>query len=52
MAARPNPRASDHWEAVRLAWTSTHIPLGAILFGALLLTGILSAVSEVWGYGP
>jgi len=23
------------WKAVRLAWTSTHIPVGAILVGAL-----------------
>ncbi|WP_162820173.1 hypothetical protein [Microvirga calopogonii] len=49
MAARP---AFDHKEAVRLAWKSRHIPFGAIVLGALLLSGILSMVFMVWGYGP
>ena len=43
---------SDHWEAVRLAWKSLHIPVGTLLIGGLLLAGILSAVAMVWGQGP
>jgi len=43
---------SEHWEAVRLAWKSLHIPLGTLLMGGLLLAGIASAVSMMWVYGP
>ena len=42
----------EHREAVRLAWSSLHIPIGSILLGFLLLSGIISATSMVWGYGP
>ncbi|EIM26582.1 hypothetical protein [Microvirga lotononidis] len=49
MAARP---ASNHKEAVRLAWKSRHVPFGSIALGILLLSGILSMVTMVWGYGP
>ncbi len=43
---------SEHWEAVRLAWKSLHIPVGTLLIGSLLLAGVASAVSMVWAYGP
>lgn len=49
MAAR---HASDHKEAVRLAWKARHVPFGTIALGILLLSGVLSTVSTVWGYGP
>jgi ABC-type transport system involved in cytochrome c biogenesis permease subunit len=49
MAARP---ASDHKEAVRLAWKCRHVPFGTIALSTLLLSGVLSMVSMVWGYGP
>ncbi len=52
MASHPEQTPSDHKEAVRLAWKCMHIPVGTILLGALLLTGIFSATSTVWGYGP
>jgi hypothetical protein len=35
-----------------LAWKSIHVPVGTILLSALLLSGVFSAVSMVWGYGP
>ena len=44
--------ASERKEAVRLDWMSMHIPVGAILLSTLLLSGIFSAASMVWGYGP
>lgn len=44
--------ASDHKEAVRLAWKAQHIPFGTIALSVLLLSGVLSTVSMVWGYGP
>ena len=43
---------SEHWEAVRLAWKSLHIPLGTLLIGGLLLAGIASAVSMMWVSDP
>lgn len=46
MASDLHQTRSDHWEAVRLAWKSLHIPVGT------LLAGILSAVATVWGQGP
>ncbi|WP_166802278.1 hypothetical protein [Microvirga pakistanensis] len=49
MAAR---HASDHKEAVRLAWKARHVPFGTIALSILLLSGVLSTVSTVWGYGP
>jgi ABC-type transport system involved in cytochrome c biogenesis permease subunit len=48
----PNLLKPEHKEAVQLAWESLHIPVGSILVGALLLSGVISAVSSVWGYGP
>jgi hypothetical protein len=51
MAVNPDLRASDHKEAVRLAWMCRHIPVGTLLLGTLLLTGSFSAVSMVWAYG-
>ena len=44
--------APEHKEAVRLNWMRMHIPVGAILLSTLLLSGIFSATSMVWGYGP
>jgi ABC-type transport system involved in cytochrome c biogenesis permease subunit len=43
---------SDHREAMLLAWKSIHVPVGTILLGTLLLSGVFSAVSTLWGYGP
>jgi hypothetical protein len=52
MASNLHQARSDHWEAVRLAWKSLHIPVGTLLIGGLLLAGVLSAVATVWGQGP
>jgi hypothetical protein len=52
MASDLHQTRSDHWEAVRLAWKSLHIPVGTLLIGGLLLAGILSAVAMVWELGP
>lgn len=49
MAARP---AFDRSEAARLAWKCRHIPFGTIALSIVLLSGILSMVTMVWGYGP
>jgi hypothetical protein len=43
---------SEHWEAVRLSWKCRHIPIGTILLAILLLSGMFSATSMMWGYGP
>jgi hypothetical protein len=48
----PTQPRSEHWEAILLAWKSIHVPVGTILLGALLLSGVFSAISMVWGYGP
>jgi ABC-type transport system involved in cytochrome c biogenesis permease subunit len=52
MTRKPDLPAPEHREAVRLDWMSMHIPVGAILLSTLLLSGIFSAASMVWGYGP
>jgi hypothetical protein len=52
MASDLHQTRSDHWEAVRLAWKSLHIPVGTLLIGSLLLAGVLSALAGVWGLGP
>ena len=52
MASDLHLARSEHWEAVRLAWKSLHIPVGTLLIGSVLLAGILSAVAMVWGQGP
>ncbi len=52
MMRNPDPPKPEHKEAVWLAWRSLHIPVGTILVGALLLSGVISAVSTDWGYGP
>ena len=52
MAAQPDLPVSDHKEAVRLTWRSRHVPFGTIALSILLLSGILSMVTMVWGYGP
>ncbi len=52
MMRSPDLPEPEHKEAVWLAWRSLHIPVGTILVGALLLSGVISAVSTVWGYGP
>jgi hypothetical protein len=49
MAARPAP---DHNKAVRLAWKCRYVPFGTIVLSTLLLSGVLSMMSMVWGYGP
>jgi hypothetical protein len=51
MAANPDLPASDHREAMRLAWISLHFPVGTIFLGTLLMLGVLSAASTMWGYG-
>jgi hypothetical protein len=52
MASDLHQTRSDHWEAVRLAWKSLHIPVGTLLIGTLLSAGVLSAVAGVWELGP
>ncbi len=52
MTRKSDLPAPEHREAVRLDWMSMHIPVGAILLSTLLLSGIFSAASMVWGYGP
>jgi hypothetical protein len=52
MATNPRLCAADRKEAVRLAWKSRHIPIGTILLGTMLLSGVISATSTMWSYGP
>ncbi len=52
MTREPILPTPEHKEAVRLVWMSMHIPVGAVVLGALLLSGIFSATAMVWGYGP
>ncbi len=52
MMRNPDLPEPEHKEAVWLAWRSLHIPIGSILIGILLLSGVVSATSMVWGYGP
>ncbi len=54
-----NARAADqltarqqHREAVRLSWTSRHIPLRTLVLGTLALASVLSAVLMVVAEGP
>jgi hypothetical protein len=42
----------DHREAVRLSWSSRHIPIRTLLLGGLLLLGVLSAIQMVIALGP
>ena len=41
---------SEHKEAVRLSRESLHIPIGTLLIGGLLVSGIFSSVSMMWSY--
>ncbi len=52
MARHPNLPLTEHREALRLAWESLHVPVGTLLIGSLLASGIFSAISMVWAYGP
>ena len=52
MTRHSNLRRTEHWEALRLAWESLHVPVGTLLIGGLLASGIFSAISMVWAYGP
>jgi hypothetical protein len=42
----------DHKEAVRLSWSSRHIPVRTFVLGGLLLLGIVSAIQMVIALGP
>jgi hypothetical protein len=46
-AARQDPK-----EAVRLSWSSHHIPARTFFVGALLLVGVVSAIQMVIASGP
>jgi hypothetical protein len=46
-AARQDPK-----EAVRLSWSSRHIPARTFFVGALLLVGVVSAIQMVIASGP
>ncbi len=50
MSAYPNQPASDHREAIRLSRESLHIPVGTMFLATLLLGGVFSPVSMMWGY--
>ncbi len=50
MAADHEHSTSDRWEAVRLEWACLHVPVGTLLFGALLGTSVFSAVSSMWAW--
>ena len=47
MAADPDLQA-NHKEAVRLSRAYWHLPIGLVLLGSLLLTGVASAGSMIW----
>jgi hypothetical protein len=48
-----NPTArQDHKEAVRLSWSSRHIPSRTFLLGGLLLVGVVSAIQMGIALGP
>jgi hypothetical protein len=42
----------QHREAVRLSWTSRHIPLRTLLLGSVALAGVLSTILMVVAEGP
>ena len=50
MAAKFDLQA-DHKEAVRLSRAYWHLPIGLVLLGSLLLTGVASASSMIWSLG-
>ncbi len=50
MTILPHQPRPEHWEAVRLSWKSLHIPVGTLLIGSLLMTGVASAVSMMWAF--
>jgi hypothetical protein len=50
MAANPDFQA-DHKEAVRLSRAYRRLPIGLVLVGSLLLTGVASAGSMIWSLG-
>ena len=52
MTPDPQQSRSEHWEAMRLWWSSLHIPVGTLLIGSLFLASVVSAVAMMWAYGP
>jgi hypothetical protein len=48
----PHLPRPEHWEAVRLSWSSRHILAGSLLLGLLVLAAVLSAVLMVIAEGP
>jgi hypothetical protein len=42
----------QHREAVRLSWTSRHIPFRTLLLGSVALAGVLSTILMVVAEGP
>ncbi len=50
MPHHSDPLMTEHKEALRLAWESLHVPIGTLLIGGLLASGIFSSVSMMWSY--
>jgi hypothetical protein len=48
MMRNPDLLKPEEKEAAWFAWESLHIPVGTILLGTLLSSGIFSAVSMMW----
>ena len=46
-----DPEPSEHWEAVRLAWKSLHVPVSTILSVGLLMISVL-AISMILAATP
>lgn len=47
MAVNPD-RKPDYKQAVRLSRASSHLPVGVIFLGLVLLSGVASAGSMIW----
>lgn len=42
----------DHKEAIRLSRAYRRIPVGIMILGFLLLSGVASTASTMWSFGP
>lgn len=46
------PATSDHKEAIHLSRAYRRVPVGIMIVGSLLLSGVASTASTMWSFGP